>query len=255
MSKEVKISIDPHVHSEGSYDGKEPVDLIVEHLQDIKIDAIAVTDHDNIDKSIEAKEISEEFDDVIVLPGIEISTKHGHLLGIGIEEQIDPGLGLNESVKRVREKGGVAIVPHPFQKTRHGALKRRIKDTDAVEVFNAWLFTGFQNRRARKFAEKHDYPRVGASDAHSIGMIGRGYTELTIEGKDTIENVTQEDILEALKEGGHRVKGRRAPLHKSSYHYAKAMVTKTGYYTDKIVGEGIMKVNRLLDNFDYDFTK
>lgn len=86
-------------------------------------------------------------------------------------------------------------------------------------------------------------------------MIGRGYTEVTIEGKESLDDVTEKDILEALKEGGHRVDGRRAPLHKSSYHYVKAMITKTAYYSDKIIGEGIMKVNRLLDTFSYNFKK
>lgn len=137
MPEEITLTIDPHVHSEGSYDGKEPVDLIVQHLKDMELDAVAVTDHDNIDKSLEAHEISKESEEAFVLPGIEISTKHGHLLGIGVEEEIEPGMSMNESVEEVREKGGVAIVPHPFQKTRHGALKRRIKDCDAVEVFNA----------------------------------------------------------------------------------------------------------------------
>lgn len=253
MADNLKVTIDPHVHSEGSYDGKEPVELILEHLEDISIDIVAVTDHDNIEKSLEAAELSKGYDDIMVLPGIEVSTKHGHLLGLGVEEEIEPGLGLEETVEKVREKGGVAVVPHPFQKTRHGALKRRIKDADAIEVFNAWLFTGMQNRRARKFAEKNDYPKVGASDAHSIGMMGRGYTEITIEDKEEFEDLEQEDILEALESSKHEVKGRRAPLYKSSYHYLKAMITKTAFYTDKIIGEGLMKVNSAIDNFEYDF--
>ena len=255
MAEEVVIDIDPHTHSEGSYDGKEPIELMIEHLQDIELDAIAITDHDNIEKSVEAAELAEDVEDAVVIPGIEISTKHGHLLGLGIEEEVEPGLSMEESVEKVRDLGGVAIVPHPFQKTRHGALKRRIKDCDAIEVFNAWLFTGFQNRRAKKFANKHDYPKIGASDAHSIGMMGRGYTELTIEGKDSLEEITKEDILEAIEHGGHKVAGKRAPLHKSSYHYLKAMTTKTIFYTDKIVGEGIMKINNLLDNFSYQIRK
>lgn len=251
MTEGLTIDIDPHVHSEGSYDGKEPVDLILEHLEDISIDVVAVTDHDNIDESLKAARLSEDYEDVMVLPGVEISTRHGHLLGLGIEEEVEPGLSMEESVEKVRELGGVAIVPHPFQKTRHGALKKRIKDTDAIEVFNAWLFTGFQNRRAKKFAEKRGYPKVGASDAHSIGMIGRGYTEITLEDKDDFEDLERQDILDALENEDHEVKGRRAPLRKSSYHYLKSMMTKTAFYTDKIVGDGVMKVNRFLDNFSF----
>ena len=84
-------------------------------------------------------------------------------------------------VATIRNLGGVAVVPHPFQRTRHGIRKGRIEDCDAIEVYNAWIFTGYRNRRARQFAARNDYPGVAASDAHSARYLGRAYTELTVE--------------------------------------------------------------------------
>jgi len=63
-----EVKIDLHTHSEGSYDGKEPVDLIVEHVEDIDLDGCAITDHDEIDDSLEAKQIAEK-SDAIMIPG------------------------------------------------------------------------------------------------------------------------------------------------------------------------------------------
>lgn len=232
----MKIKIDFHTHSEGSYDGKEPVDLMLEHVNDIDIDGIAVTDHDEIDQSLEALQLSEEYDNVIAIPGVEVSTKDGHLLAIGVEEQPESHQPYMETIKEIREMGGAAVVPHPFQKTRHGVSKRKVDDCDAVEIYNAWLFTGLQNRRARKFAEENNYSKTAASDAHSIGMIGRAYTEIEVEA-DSLEDITAEDIVQSVKEGGNKINGRRAPVYRSFYHYVKATFRKTFYYSSKALDQ------------------
>ncbi|OUJ18422.1 Metal-dependent phosphoesterase (PHP family) [Methanonatronarchaeum thermophilum] len=227
------LKVDPHVHSEDSFDGKEPVELIVEHAADIDIDVIVVTDHDRIGKSLEACRLAEDLDELLVIPGIEVSTKHGHLLGVGVMEKVPPGLPLNETVELVRELGGIAVIPHPFQKTRHGVRKRNIDDCDAIETLNAWFFTGLQNKRAGKFAEKHGYSKVGASDAHSIGTIGKCYTEIELKNKDSLDDVEVEDVLKAIENGGSKITGKRAALYKSIYHYVKAFFRKIAYYLSR----------------------
>jgi len=220
----VSVSVDPHVHSEGSYDGKEPVELILEQAADIGLDGVVVTDHDEIDESLRAAEMADDYG-LIGVPGVEVSTAHGHLLAIGVTELPPRRQPFAETVDRVRELGGAAVVPHPFQRTRHGVRKRRIDDCDGIEVYNSWLFTGYRNRRARSFARKRGYPELGASDAHSIGMVGRAYTEIELEGVRRDE-VTAADVVDAIKGGDTRLYGRRAPLYKSSYHYLKGAVRK-----------------------------
>jgi len=222
-----RIVIDPHVHSEDSYDGKEPVELILEHAEDIGLDGVVITDHDEIDESLRAAEIASDYG-LIGVPGVEVSTSHGHLLAIGVEEKPRKRQPVMDTVERVRELGGAAVVPHPFQVTRHGVKKKRIKDCDGIEVYNAWLFTGYRNRRARTFARKNDYPRLGASDAHSITMVGRAYTEIIFDEKSRDE-ITPRDVVEAIKVGNTHIHGRRAPVTRSAYHYLKASVRKTAW--------------------------
>jgi predicted metal-dependent phosphoesterase TrpH len=228
MSNTITVTVDPHVHSEGSYDGHEPVELVLEHASDIGLDCVVITDHDEIDESLYAAEIAPEFG-LIGVPGVEVSTAQGHLLAIGVEERPPRGETFDETVETVREMGGAAVVPHPFQRSRHGVRKRFIEDCDAVEVYNSMLFTGYRNRRADTFARRRDYPRVGASDAHYLPNVGRAYTEVTIEGATSAREVDSATLVDALRAGETAISGRRTPVHKSTRQYAKGAVKKSAY--------------------------
>lgn len=231
VEDEELFTIDMHVHSEASFDGKEPVELILEQASDIGLDAVVVTDHDEIEASLEAKRKAEDHD-LVGISGVEVSTKHGHLLAIGVDEMPEKGLSYEETMKEVRELGGVAVAPHPFQRSRHGVKKRRIGLPDAIETLNAWFVTGYRNKKAKKFADKKEIPGVAASDAHSIATIGKAYT--AIEFEDDQKPVDEEDIIRELRENEHRIKGRRVPLHKSLGHFAKAVLRKASYIWRKL---------------------
>ncbi len=226
MDGTTTLEVDLHVHSEASYDGHEPVELLLEHAADIGLDAIVLTDHDTIDASVEAAERAPDYG-LIGIPGVEISTADGHLLGIGIDELPATGRPLGETVTAVRDLGGAAIIPHPFQRTRHGVRKRRLKHVtpDAIETFNSWLFTGYRNRRARRYADRYGYPAVGGSDAHSLLTVGRAYTEIEIPtARSTVEHET---IVTAIQTGDTAIKGQRAALDRAIGHYTKAAARKT----------------------------
>lgn len=228
MADEVTVTIDPHVHSEDSYDGHEPVELLLEQARDIGLDGIVITDHDEIGESLRAADIAPEYG-LVGIPGVEVSTAAGHLLAIGVEERPDPRQPFAETVDEVRELGGIAVIPHPFQRTRHGVRKRRITDCDAIETFNSWVFTGYRNRRAKRFAEKRDYPGVAASDAHSAVYLGRAFTELTIPDVESKGQIDGEHLIRALRDGNAEVHGRRQPLFRSAHHYLVGAGRKAGW--------------------------
>jgi len=58
------VVIDPHVHSEDSYDGKE-------HAANIGLDGVIITDHDEIGESLRAAEIASEYG-LVGVPGVEV---------------------------------------------------------------------------------------------------------------------------------------------------------------------------------------
>ncbi|MWG35802.1 PHP-associated domain-containing protein [Halomarina oriensis] len=217
MPREVSVALDPHVHSDGSYDGHEPVERLLERAVEVGLDGIVVTDHDTIEQSLRAAELAPQYG-LVGIPGVEVSTAQGHLLAIGVEACPKPGRSFADTVDVVREMGGVAVVPHPSQRTRHGVRRRHVEDCDAVEVYNAWVFTGYRNRRARRFAATSDYPGIAASDAHSAAYVGRAYTELLLE-VESLDDLTADRIVAELAADGATVAGRRQPLWRSTSHY------------------------------------
>jgi len=228
MADRLTVRIDPHVHSHASYDGKDPVELILAHANEIGLDAVVITDHDTIHESLRAAELAPEYG-LVGVPGVEVSTADGHLLAVGVEEMPELRRPLGETVKEVRALGGVAIVPHPFQRTRHGVRKRNITDCDAIEVYNSWLFTGYRNRRARRFAMEQGYSHVGGSDAHTTKMVGRAHTEIRFDSELTRNKVTSDVIVDAIRGGATEIYGRRAPVYRSASHYVKGAGKKTTY--------------------------
>jgi predicted metal-dependent phosphoesterase TrpH len=123
---------------------------------------------------------------------------------------------LVETVERVRELGGVAVVPHPFQRARHGVRRDAIVDADpdALEVYNAHTLVGLRNLQTRSFARAHGLPGVGGSDAHSAPLVGRAYTELEVEEPSV------DGVLDAIRTGRTRVVGRRTSTRQYVRKYA-----------------------------------
>ena len=118
-----RLAIDLHVHSEDSYDADEPVERLLERAVRAGLDGVVVTDHDSIHESRRAAALAADYG-LVGLPGVEVSTADGHLLALGVVERPSRGEPLAETVSRVHELGGVAVVPHPFQRSRHGVASR-----------------------------------------------------------------------------------------------------------------------------------
>lgn len=202
------LSVELHVHSSLSYDGRDSVDLILEQAEAIGLDAIAITDHDEIRASLDAVDRADEFG-LIGIPGMEISSKAGHVLGLGIDAAIPPGLTFRETIDRIHERDGIAVVPHPFQESRHGVVARisldELAEADAIEVYNSRLITGRANRQARRFAIDRGLPMTAGSDAHISEMVGQAITIVEADTDDFGE------ILNAIADGRTQVRGKRTP--------------------------------------------
>jgi len=204
------LSVELHCHSSLSYDGRDPVERLLAAGRAAGLDAITVTDHDEIAASLEAIELAPEYD-MLGIPGMEVSSEAGHVLAIGVEELVPEGLSFEATLDRIHDRGGIAIVPHPFQESRHGVMANidtaQLATADAIEVYNSRLLTGRANRTARRFARENDLPMTAGSDAHIAEMVGRATTAVDAE-KPTVDAV-----LEAIVEGRTTPEGRRTPWH------------------------------------------
>ena len=204
------LTVELHAHSALSYDGRDPVEMLVEQAEAIGLDGLAVTDHDEIDASLEAAELCAERG-MVGIPGMEVTSAAGHVLALGVTEKVPKGLSFEETLDRIHDLGGIAVVPHPFQESRSGVLAKideeALTAADAIEVYNSRLLTGRANRQAERFAIRHGMPRTAGSDAHIAEMVGQAVTHI-----DAAEP-TAEAVLDAIREGNTTVEGKRTPWH------------------------------------------
>jgi len=199
------LACDLHVHTNFSKDGESSVEEILKRAEEAGLDAVAITDHDTVDG---AKKALACMTDVLVIPGIEVSTRQGHLLVLGVTDVIPSGLDVAATVEIVRRMGGVAILPHPYHVWRHGVARRRkagMAIVDAVEVFNSRYIVGSANTKAARIARRLGKPCVGGSDAHNARFVGFGRTFVDAE-----KNVPA--ILDAIRTGKVSCGGRKTPL-------------------------------------------
>ncbi len=211
------LSVELHTHSELSHDGRDPVDLLLEQASAVGLDALAVTDHDEIDASIEAAGKASDYG-LVGIVGMEVTCAAGHVLAFGIDDLVPSGLGFDETLAAIHDQGGIAVVPHPFQKTRHGVAAHisdeQLASADAIEVYNSRLFTGRSNRQAEKFAVRNGLPMTAGSDAHISEMVGQAVTEVGADDRSA------EAILSAIAEGRTSVVGKRTPWTVSVRQFA-----------------------------------
>ena len=206
------LTVELHAHSARSYDGRDPVELLLEQAAAVGLDAIAVTDHDEFAASQRAVELAPEFD-LVGIPGMEVTSEAGHVLALGIDRKIEAGLSFADTLAAIREAGGIAVVPHPFQKSRSGVAanisRAELAAADAIEVYNSRLLTGLANRKAESFAETRGLPQTAGSDAHISEMVGQAITAVDAKTE------TAAGIVDAIQAGRTTVEGKRTPWHVS----------------------------------------
>ena len=85
----LKLKVDTHIHTIFSGDSLTTVEDAI-RLSKIKgLDCICITDHDTV-KAVEKLNRESLRNDVIIIPGIEVTTREGHLVGLGITQPIKP---------------------------------------------------------------------------------------------------------------------------------------------------------------------
>lgn len=227
MPPRVTRILDLHVHTNYSHDGEDSVEKVIESAMAKKLDGIAICDHDTMEGFFAARKYVVDHElDLIIIPGIEVTTSKGHLIVLGLEEGIKKGLSLEETIRiareKEREKGGtvVIIAPHPLHPFRHsiGNLCMHSElDIDAIETFNSRYFSGVANEIARRKAARKNICLVVGSDAHSAECVGLATVEVEVEIETEVEAEQKtkqvEAILRGLKEGRVRIKScKRTPF-------------------------------------------
>jgi predicted metal-dependent phosphoesterase TrpH len=200
------MRLDLHIHSCYSRDCTSPVASILKRAVSTGLDGIAICDHDTVKGSLEARRLADEMGlDLVIVPGIEVTTNRGHLLVLGAEKEFPINSDPNDIIKIARESECLIVAPHPYKGYPKSLGDVSDLDLDAIEVLNSRFILGKFNERAVKMAETLGLPMLGNSDAHFVGMVGRAYTEIDAEP-------SVDAIFKAIKDGKTVVHGTRTPL-------------------------------------------
>jgi predicted metal-dependent phosphoesterase TrpH len=194
------LRIDLHNHTHHSSDGTLPPRRLLELAAARGLDCLAVTDHDTLAGGLECAALAERDPGLPrVIPGQEVSTREGELVGLFLTRQVPAGLALMEAAERIHAQGGLVYLPHPFDTIRRGTvlpshLARASLAADIIEVRNGRMLRESFNAQAEALARRLDKPRGAGSDAHFAGEVGRAFVEIG-------ELPTRETLADLLKEG------------------------------------------------------
>lgn len=208
---------DFHTHTNLS-DGKLTVDEGMESARNMGLDFFVATDH-NILPTKWMKS------DILVIPGIEITSSKGHFNAHGIRKWVDwrpscedGGMetekGMNRILKEVKQAGGVRSINHPQLKPWEWQFKETLlKEIDVIEIWNDPTFK--DNPKATEEAlvlwdtllnDGYRIAGIGGSDSHMRptdlypgatvpSLIGDPATYVWAEG------LSGSSILEGIKRG------------------------------------------------------
>ena len=196
-------TVDFHCHTSFSKDSlTSPANLVMTSRRR-GLGRVIVTDHNNIDGALAARQLDSE----LIIVGEEIRTTCGEILAAYVIESVPRGLSPQETIKRLRDQGAFISVSHPFD-IRSGAwalddLLEIAPFVDAIEVFNARCMKPGANQSALRFAQDYNLPGTAGSDAHAAFELGVACVELAqFESPNELRRVI----------GQGRVRGRLSPF-------------------------------------------
>ncbi len=244
LAKEFTV-VDLHYHTCYS-DGKASVDQIVNHARSLGI-GVAITDHNEIKGALEI----DAYDDILSIPGIEITSKEGtHLLVYFYEtkslkkfyrKDIRPHMGhtimsstsltIEEIVLRARAYKTVIVFPHPFSAVYTGIcnfyfskerLARIFELVDGVEVINSENLHKW-NLKSTVLGFNLEKSMTGGSDGHKLKDMGNSVCYAKCPNHRAA-------FLDAVKKRCNKVIGKEiAILGKVSSNSAKLKINLNNY--------------------------
>ncbi len=200
------LKLDLHIHSKYSEDAIGEPKEIIKQVKKKDLDGIAITDHNTVEGGL--KGVKDCPKDFIVIPGIEISTKDGHLIALNVKENITRDRSVEETVEEIIDKGGTPIVPHLYRTMsgiKEGKLKRILPNISSIEVYNS-CSVNKSNYKTSKTAKKYNLGGTGGTDSHVPKYCGLAYTICKTENKSI------DAIISEIEKGRTWGRGKNLPM-------------------------------------------
>lgn len=187
------IRADLHLHTTYSDDSSiQPKTLVDRLIMHEFIKAAAVTDHDTVRGCNAIRQLAAAYPDILIIPGVEISTPDGDMVVLGAEELPPRPWTVANVVDFARDSACVSVVAHPYREYGMGDLAKNYR-FDAVEVLNGEA-SASANKLAYDLAKSMGLPGVAGSDAHQPSELCTVYTEIQA-------SLDVDEVLKAVKKG------------------------------------------------------
>src|SRR3989337_824855 len=104
----MSIKLDLHIHTLSQ--GKVLIDHdnLRQALDRNGVDGVAITNFFDISHAVWLRKM---LPDKIIIVGQEVWTKEGHIIGLGLNEQIPDFIGAEDAIRLIHKQGGIAVAP------------------------------------------------------------------------------------------------------------------------------------------------
>jgi predicted metal-dependent phosphoesterase TrpH len=193
---------DLHIHTVYSSDSliqpKTLVDMLLAHNY---IKVAAVTDHDSVRANKATMALAAAYPDILIIPGVEVSTTAGDMLILGTEELPPKPWNPQDVTDYAKSIGAVSIVAHPYRLYGMGDVARTLR-VDAIEVLNGGS-SAAANRQAKEMAKEVGLPGTAGSDAHQVSELFSVCTQVQAElNVDSVLNAIRKGLVSAQPVAG-----------------------------------------------------
>jgi predicted metal-dependent phosphoesterase TrpH len=183
-----RVFADFHIHTRFSRDSILTEEKFIKVAIERGLTHVAITNHNNVEGAIAVRDKVAEMglaDRLTVIPGEEVSTADGEVVGIFLTKTIPRGLSANETADEIHRQGGLVSIPHPFDPFRGSHIKegplRNLADVgkiDMLEVFNCRVTFQRHNEEAAEFARRYGITGIAASDSHSSFEVAMAFNAM-----------------------------------------------------------------------------
>jgi hypothetical protein len=190
-----------HAHTRFSDGFLSPMDL-VDHAARRGLDAIAVSEHNQVFPGKIARAYSHWREGPVVLVAEEVTTRDFHMLAIGVEQRIDARKPLAQIIDDVHAQGGVIAAAHPTKRfaSRYAPV---LHSLDATELMHPIAYQGTSSgigpwTEMRDFyeaakAQGHALAPLGNSDFHAGSVLGLTRTLVFVD------EVSAKGVVDAIR--------------------------------------------------------
>ena len=191
------MKFDLHMHTtRHSPDSQIDPFALVQRAQEIGLDGVVITEHDWLWPPEELDELRAIEPNLVVLSGVEVTTREGHFLAYGLTDPfaVPNGIGVADLCREVHRQGGAVVAAHPYRWNQpfDDILRQERPDLDGLEMMSNNMDADIR-RRAAELNDRLKLAGLGNSDAHRVETLGCCYTEFAA----TIRN--NRDLVEAIR--------------------------------------------------------